>query len=258
MESIEFRLLGPIEMSRSGFPVELGHAKQRCVLAVLLMDAGRAVPVTDLIDRVWGHRPPDAALNVLYGYVARLRKALGPAGVPVVRRSGSYQIDVDPDRVDVHRFRRLLSAVPAAGPPAGALPILDEALGLWRGTPFTGLSGAWVTMIREALEDQHLSAVIARNEARLGAGAHAELVGQLLEMVAVHPADERLVAQLMVAMVRSGRRSDAVEQYRLARRRLRDLQGSDPGPLLQNLVQRILRADDGGRSPFLPELALGA
>lgn len=244
MRSTEFRLLGPIEMWWSGNrSIDLGHAKQQCVLAVLLMEAGRAVPVTDLIDRVWGHGPPDAALNVLYGYVARLRKALAPVPVRLVSRRGSYLIDVEPEFVDVHRFRCLLDAARRTGGTAQALSALDEALTLWRGRPFTGLSGLWISTVRRALEDQHLSAVIQRNDARLSAGAHIELVGPLLELIAAHPVDERLVAQLMLAMVRSGRPAAAVEQFRLARQRLRDQQGAEPGPLLHDVLQRILRDD---------------
>ncbi len=193
-----------------------------------------------------GHGPPDAALSVLYGYVARLRKALAPAGVRPARHSGGYLLDIDPDSVDAHRFRRLLAEADTADNPERAAAFSDEALALWRGTPFPDISGAWIAKIRQVLEEQRLSAVIARNEARLRTGRHGELVSELLELLVTHPVDERLVGQLMRALCRSGRPSEALEQSRLARRRLRDRQGTDPGPLLRGMHQRILRAGHPG------------
>jgi DNA-binding SARP family transcriptional activator len=222
---MEFRLLGPVEMWHDGRIVDIGHAKQRCVLAVLLMDAGQVVPTATLLDRVWGHSPPDAALNVLYGYVARLRKALTPAGASLVRRSGGYLLDVAPERVDVQRFRRLLREADASDPDR-QLSILDDALALWRGTPCMGAAGPWV----------------ARNELCLRAGRHTEVINELLELVAAYPSDERLVGQLMLAMSRAGRSSAALEQYRLVRQRLRDEHGRDPGAPLREIHQRILSA----------------
>lgn len=233
-------------MWHGGGPTDLGHAKQRCVLAVLLMEAGQVVPVTTLIDRVWGHSPPDSALNVLYGYVARLRRALGTEGVQLRRRSGGYLLDVDRGQVDVHRFRALLSEAEATADSARAAHLLDEALATWRGTPFAGIPGPWISTMRAVLEDQRLSAIIARNNLFLRIGRAAEVVSQLLELVSIHPGDERLVAQLMVAMCRSGRPSDALAQYRLARERLREHHGTDPSPLLRDLQQRILRGNHAG------------
>jgi len=229
---MEFRLFGPGELWHDGQRIDLGHAKQRSVLAVLLMEAGRVVPVHTLVDRVWGHSPPETALSVLYGYVTRLRKALRVAGVRLDRRSGGYLVDVDPDCVDVHRFRRLL----ADGSPAA----LDEALTLWRGTPLAGTAGPWVAKIRGVLEEQWLAAQVARNAAYLAAGRHDDLVGHLLEVVSAYPMDERLVGQLMLALSGTGRTADALAQYRLARRRLRERQGSEPGPLLQEALRQIL------------------
>jgi DNA-binding SARP family transcriptional activator len=236
----QFRLLGPVEMWHDSHRVDIGHAKQRCVLAVLLMDAGRVVPTATVLDRVWGHAPPDAALNVLYGYIARLRKALTPAGASLARRSGGYLLDVAPERVDVHRFRRLLREADASDPDR-RLSILDEALALWRGTPCTGAAGPWIATIRRVLEDQRLSAIVARNELCLRAGRHTEVINELLELVAAYPSDERLVGQLMLAMSRAGRSSAALEQYRLVRRRLRDEHGRDPDAPLREIHQHILR-----------------
>ena len=249
--AVEFQVLGPVEMWHCGDRVDLGHAKQRCVLAVLLMESGEVVQVATLIDRVWGYSPPETALNVLYGYIARLRRALAPAGVRLARRAGGYLLDVDPRRVDVHRFRGLLGEADAAEEVDPAVRCLSDALALWRGAPFAGITGPWITTMRTVLEDQRLSAIVARNNLFLCTGRHAEVVSQLLELVAAYPVDERLVAQLMLAMSRSGRPSDALAQYRIARDRLREQHGTDPGPLLRDLQQRILHDDHTGSASFV-------
>jgi DNA-binding SARP family transcriptional activator len=228
----DFQLLGPVELWVGGRRVELGHARQRCVLAVLLAEAGQVVPVATLLDRVWGHDPPETGLNALYAYVARLRKVLAPAGVSVVRRSGGYLLDIDPETVDLHRFQRLV----AAGR-------LDEALVLWRGTPFADMSSEWFGKLRESLRDQRLFALLERAEAGLRSGRDAELVSSLRELVAEYPTDERPVHQLMLALYRSGRPAEALDQYRQARQRLAARTGNEPGPALRELHQRLLRAD---------------
>lgn len=239
---MEFRLLGQVEMWHGDRCVDLGHAKQRLVLAVLLMEAGQIVAATTLLDRVWGHAPPDAALSVLYGYVARLRKALASCGVSLAKDSGGYVLDIDADAVDVHRFRRLLAEAANAGNPELAAARFDEALALWRGAPFSSAGSPWFATLRKTLEEQHLSAVLDRNEAYLRQGRVAELARPLLELTAANPLDERPAAQLMRVLYRSGRAAEALEQYQLARNRLAD-QGTEPSPFLRELHQRILRGD---------------
>lgn len=244
---MRFRLLGPVEAWDGGRRVEIGHARQRSVLAALLYDAGTALPTTTLIDRVWGHQPPDGALNVLYTYVARLRRALR---VPLVSRSGAYLLDIDPESVDLHRFRRLLAG-------AGAdVAALDEALGLWRGSALSDLNGAWAAEVRATLTAQLLSAHVLRNDAYLRDGRHAELVGPLHELLAAHPGEERLVGQLMLALYRSNRVAEAHEQYRLAHRQLAQRQGRPPGPYLRELHQRMLRDDPTLIQATQPDQAL--
>jgi DNA-binding SARP family transcriptional activator len=231
-EAAFFRLLGPVELWAGGCRVELGHARQRCVLAVLLVEAGQVVPASTLIDRVWGYDPPDGGLNALYAYVARLRKVLAPAGVSVVRCSGGYLLDIDPETVDLYRFQRLI----AAGR-------LDGALALWRGTPFADMTSGWFGKLRETLRDQRLFALVERTEAGLRAGRDAELVSSLRELVAEYPTDERPVRQLMLALYRSGRTAEALDEYRQARQRLTTRTGGEPSPALRELHQRLLRAD---------------
>ncbi|OLB80735.1 MAG: hypothetical protein AUI14_05640 [Actinobacteria bacterium 13_2_20CM_2_71_6] len=249
---MEFRLLGPVEVWARGRLIDLGHAKQRSVLVLLLLEAGRVVPVATLVDRVWGHAPPDSALNVLYGYIARLRKALTPTGVRLVRRSGGDLVDVDPDEVDVHRFHRLLAEAATGGDPQRMAATYDEALALWRGTPFADVTSDWLASVAEALDSERLSALVERNEAYLRGGRHVDLVESLRELVARYPLDERPVGQLMLALFRSGRESEALDAYRQARLYLADQLGTEPGPALRQLHQRILRGDPGLAEPELP------
>src|SRR5688572_5649007 len=130
--------------------VDIGHARQRCVLAVLLLEAGQVVPTAALMDRVWGHQPPDGALNTLYAYVARLRKALARHGIQLVRGGGGYRVEVDPDTVDVCRFRRLLAEAKLDTGVAQA-DRLDAALALWRDPPLADATGGWLAQARETL-----------------------------------------------------------------------------------------------------------
>lgn len=249
---MQFRLFGPTELWDGDRQIGVGHAKQQNVLVSLLMDTGHVVSTHVLMDRVWGHEPPDTALNVLYGYIARLRKALAPAGVRLDRQSGGYCLDVDPETVDVHRFRHLVAEAEKLRDPTGRVTRLNEALALWRGPPFTSIDSPWIAALREALQGELLTAVIARNHAYLCHGWHAELVRPLMDMAAAHPSDERPVAQLMIALHRSGRTSEALEQYQRARQRLAQELGTEPGPYLRMVLQQVLRGDPMLDEPAAP------
>jgi DNA-binding SARP family transcriptional activator len=147
--------------------------------------------------------------------------------------------------VDLHRFRALLAAAAEAADQR-AVALLEQALALWHGTPLVDVSGQWIAKLRRVLEDQRLSAIVARNDAYLRAGRYAELVVPLLEHVSANPTDERLVGQLMLTLARAGRASAALDQYRLLCRRLRDEQGCEPGRALRELHQAILRGQPTG------------
>jgi DNA-binding SARP family transcriptional activator len=139
---MEFGVLGPVEVGLAGRTVAAGHPRQRAVLAVLLLDAGRAVPAEVLIDRVWGEDPPASVRNLLYGYVARLRALIAwgqDQAVTLSRRPGGYQLQAGPDQVDVARFRRLVADAAAADNDERTGAALGEAVGLWRGTALAGL-----------------------------------------------------------------------------------------------------------------------
>src|SRR5262245_6113447 len=136
----EFRLLGDVDVLVDGRPVEIGHARQRCVLVALLLDVNRPIPAEQLIDRVWADEPPHRVRNALAGYLSRLRAVLsGADDVAIAREPGGYVLKADPSTVDLHRFRRLASEARAAAEPAEATDLLEHALALWRGDPFASL-----------------------------------------------------------------------------------------------------------------------
>ncbi|MES4906975.1 MULTISPECIES: BTAD domain-containing putative transcriptional regulator [unclassified Streptomyces] len=268
---MDFRVLGPVEARSQDRHVDLGHAKQRCVIAVLLVEANRVVPVGQLIDRVWGEEPPASVRSVLYGYVARLRAALraldgdadgdadagaagaGQGGARLARRSGGYVLEVSAESVDLHRFRGLVAEAAAAEEdPARAARLLRGALGLWRGEALSGLSGDWAWNMRERLGSEHIAARLALGDAELRLGRHGELLPELRDLAAAHPLDERVVRQLVVTLYRCERQAEALEVYTRTRERLADELGVDPGPELQALYQRILVGDLDVRVPAPP------
>jgi predicted ATPase/DNA-binding SARP family transcriptional activator len=244
--TVEFRLLGDVGAGLDGRPLDTGHARQRAVLAALLVDVGRPVPAEQLIDRVWADRPPYRARNALSAYVSRLRGLLaGVDGVRITRGPGGYLLAADPLTVDLHLFRHLVSRARAAERPADAASLFAQALDLWRGDPFPTLGAPWFADLRTALEAERLAATLDRNDAALGAGRHAELLGEIAATAATHPLDERLAGQLMLAQYRSGRQADALSTYRRIRRRLVDELGSEPGPELRRVHQQILDTEAG-------------
>lgn len=242
--AVKFGLLGHVTARVDGAAVDVGHARQRCVLAALLVDANRPVPAEVLLDRVWGDRPPQRARNAVAGYVSRLRGLFAAAAaVTVGRRPEGYLLAVDPDAVDLHRFHRLVAEARAAGADHLRAALFDEALGLWRGEAFAGLDTSWLATVRASLDAERLAAALDRNEAALQLGRHTELLGELSDLADQHPFDERLAAQVMLVRYRCGRQADALRHYETVRARLADELGADPGPDLRDLHRRILIAD---------------
>jgi YVTN family beta-propeller protein len=242
---VEFRILGPVEVSEDGRPVSLGRGKQRAVLALLLLEANRIVSSDRLIDQLWGGQPPATAATALQGHISGLRKALGP-DVIVTRRPG-YMLEIDPKQVDLGRFEGLRDDARSAlerGDPDASADALHEALALWRGDAFADIAFEPSIQVEAArLEDLRLDTLEDRIEADLAAGRSAELVGELQQLVARHPTRERLWGQLMLSLYRSGRQADALEAYRRARQTLVSQLGLEPGPALRDLERRILAHD---------------
>jgi DNA-binding SARP family transcriptional activator/tetratricopeptide (TPR) repeat protein len=249
---MEFRALGPIELWSAGLRHDLGSARARSLLAMLLLTPNAMIPAEALIDRLWDDRPPPKARESLSVYVARLRAALRHAVGDDVRLTGrmqgGYQLEVDPEAVDVHRFRRLrrqAAALSGSGDFEHAAGLLHEAEGLWRGHALAGIGGEWAARMRGALEEERRAALLERIGCELELGRHADLIGELRHLLASYPLDETLVAHQMTALYRNGRQADALALYRETRSSLVDGQGTEPGPVLAELHQRMLAADDG-------------
>jgi DNA-binding SARP family transcriptional activator len=228
---MEFRLLGPLEVVDDvGQAVALGGRRPRALLALLLLNANRAVSTERLIDAVWGEDPPANARSTLQVHVHALRKALGADRI--VTRAPGYLARVESGELDAERFEQLVGA--------GSY---DEALGLWRGPALADLVGEEFARADAArLDEARLTADEARIAAELEAGRHVALTAELDALVALHPHRERLRAQQMLALYRSGRQADALAAYRDARTALDEL-GLEPSAELRGLEQQILRHD---------------
>ncbi|OLF06737.1 AfsR/SARP family transcriptional regulator [Actinophytocola xanthii] len=233
-----FRLLGEVEAT--GSPVPLGHARQRAVLAVLLVEVNQVVSRDALIDRAWGERLPRHPRDALYSYLSRLR-----ASVAIDRRGSGYVLTAEPMSVDVHRFLRLADRAAAAEDDQTALAAFDEALGLWRGEPFAGLDSPWFGEIRERLARRRQAAELDRNDVRLRLGLHDRV---LAEAPAATTTNERLAGQVMLALHVGGRQADALRYFERVRGRLAEELGTDPSGDLRGVHHQVLTA--GG--PIVP------
>jgi DNA-binding SARP family transcriptional activator/tetratricopeptide (TPR) repeat protein len=243
--AVNFRLLGAVEARIGGQLVDIGHARQRYVLAVLLVEANRALSVDQLVDRLWpGHRPRHPR-DTVYRYLSLLRKSLSPVRheVSIVRQSGSYRLDVDVASIDLHRFRQSVARARTADDDSQAVALYEQAIGLWQGEAFGAVDLPWLNAVRETLNNERLAAELELTDLRLRHGHHTQLLPRLAELADNHPLDEQIAGQLMLALYRSGRQAQALEHYRQLRNRLVDELGTDPGPLLQRLNQQILTAD---------------
>jgi DNA-binding SARP family transcriptional activator len=242
---VRFRILGQLEVEGPAGEIRLGGAKQRALLALLLLHANEVVPTGTLIELLWTEAPPADAAKALQVQVSRLRRALE---ADVLRtRPGGYLLEVDPGKFDLRRFEELAATgreLLGQGDAAAARGTLNEALELWHGAPLAEFAANPLAR-REAgrLEELRLSALEDRIDADLALGAHGQLVGELELLVARHPLRERLRAQLMLALYRAGRQADALAAYRDARRALVDELGIEPGRQLHELEQSILRQD---------------
>jgi DNA-binding SARP family transcriptional activator len=238
---LEFRILGPTEVWNGDEQLQLGGPKQRAVLALLLLEAGRVVSTDRLIDLLWGEKPPATAATSLQNFVSQLRKTVG-AGVLTTKPPG-YRLEIAPEQLDLERFRRLVETAKTA-PPAERATQLRAALELWRGPALADLTFEPFAEHEAArLEELRLAALEERLDADLESGGHAELVGELESLVREHPLRERLRGQLMLALYRSERQAEALDVYRDARRQLVDELGIEPSSALQDLHSAILRQD---------------
>ncbi len=244
--SLEFRVLGPIEVLRDGLLLPVPAAKLRTLLAALLINANDVVTVDTLINRLWGHSPPDGARNTLQNYVLRLRRLLG-ADCPVVTRPHGYAIEVAPGSLDLSVFdvlvRRARIAA-TADETDRAATLLRQALRLWRGEALADISSDVLRReVAAALNERRLDALELRIETDLMLGLHQSLLPELRELTAVHPLRERFWAQRMLALYRSERQSEALDCYQTIRSLLSAELGVDPGTELRDLHRRLLTGD---------------
>ncbi|CAM5236756.1 SARP family transcriptional regulator [Streptomyces spiroverticillatus] len=236
-----FGVLGTLEVWRNGDTVDVGHAMQRRVLAALLVDAGRAVSVDALVDRVWGESDPTNGRKKLYGYISRLRHTLESDGVFLTRQpGGGYRLGAASSTIDAHRFQDLCRLARVAGDDARAEELWRDALGLWRGSAFAGADTPWFNSQRALLEGERLAAQLDLADVQLRMGQHDRMLSELAARAEAQPLDERVIGQFVLALYRCGRQAEALEVYERARRRLRDELGVDPGVPLRDLHARIL------------------
>ncbi|APU14837.1 AfsR/SARP family transcriptional regulator [Actinoalloteichus fjordicus] len=242
----DFRVLGPIELWTAGRRVDIGSPRRRSVLAALLVDANLILTPAVLIDRVWGEAVPPSARSALYSHLTRIRASLGELDDPAVlrRTSGGYLLDVDPELIDLHRFRRLAEEARSGElSDEEASAAWSAALGLWRGVPLAGTGGEWVEETRDRLTGERTTATGDHHDHELGRGRHVELLDELRTATARQPWDERTAGQYMLAAARSGRRVEALQHYDRLRNSLAEEIGVDPGPALQGLHASILRGE---------------
>lgn len=243
MPAVRYRALGPITVEVEGHAVKLGGLRQKTVLAVLLRSANRVLSQDALIDTVWAGEPPEAARATLQSYIYNLRRVLGPD--EILRRGDGYVVEVDADTFDVLAFERSVQVGTdlLKTDPAGARAALIEGLDLWFGGAYGGLEHPELDADVKRLGEMRVTAIEARIEADLALGRAGELVAELGSLVRDHPLRERFWGQLMLALYRSGRQSEALRAYQHARASLVDQLGIDPGKELQDLEARILQQD---------------
>jgi DNA-binding SARP family transcriptional activator len=244
---LDIRVLGPLEVEGDRGSIALGGQKQRALLGLLTLNAGRVVSTGKLLDELWGEQPPRTAATSLQNMVSQLRKSLGHDRVET--RAPGYLLNVSAEETDLGRFERLVEDARELHGEARA-KTLRTALALWRGAPLAEFAyEAFAQGEIRRLEELRLSTLEERIEADLDCGRHAELAGELEPLVEAQAFRERLRGQLMVALYRSGRQAESLQAYHDGRRVLVDELGIEPGRPLQELFSRILRQD--------PQLELG-
>ncbi|MBG0561180.1 AfsR/SARP family transcriptional regulator [Actinoplanes aureus] len=252
---MRWRLLGPVRLVDDSCPeageadagIDLGPAKQRCVLAALLLTPRQVVPVSTLIDRVWGEAPPTSRTPIA-PYATRLRRVLDPVFGPDTLRyaAGGYLIDCEPDLVDLHRSRRKVfeaRAAEEAGDDHSAAELLLDALRDWGDEALTGVPGAWAARVRYTLAREKLDVLARLGRAGLRLGRAEEVAERLAPYAAEHPTVEALIAAQMNALAAAGRPAQALEAFARTRDAIAEELGSEPGFELSDLHTRILRGD---------------
>ncbi|ARF56309.1 AfsR/SARP family transcriptional regulator [Streptomyces gilvosporeus] len=252
---MDFSLLGPVAVTTGTGELPLGPAKRRSVLALLLLQPNTTVPLDQLIDSLWEDEPPEHARTVVQGHVSRLRATLAEGGaaaygIELTTHGSAYLLRLPEELIDAHRFGELVTLARPEQAPADAVPLLREALGLWRGPALTGtVTSPPFAAAAHALEERRLTAVEALARAHGALGEHEQAAAILYSAAVNHPLREGLIAALMRALFRAGRQSDALEWFHRTRRLLNEELGVDPGERLSGAYEEILRAEREGAGP---------
>lgn len=243
---MEFKILGPPELSEPGHPDLALSPQLWCVLVSLLITPDTAVPVDSLVDHLWDSDPPQMARETVRTYIFRINKLLGQhSALRIHSHARGYRLDVDRQTVDLHRFRSLKRqavAVSESGDDRHAVALLKEADALWRGPALMGLTVGWAAGKREDLEEERYEAALLRIRLELALGHQAGLLRELRELAERHPYDEKIIEYEMIALYRIGRQADALQLGRETTTRFAEL-GMEPGGQLAETYERILRGD---------------
>ncbi|MGC5041452.1 AfsR/SARP family transcriptional regulator [Streptomyces sp. DT73] len=244
-------ILGPVRAWRQDEEIDLGSPQQRGLLALLLLHEGRPVETEAILEALWGEHGPRGARGTVRTYVYRLRPILGD--MAVIESTGSgYRLTVRDGTFDLRRFRELTAQAHQArrvGAAASAADLLRQALGTWQGPALSGVRGPFFELERDRLEELRLAALEEVFDLELEAGGHPDLTSEIRAAVTEHPLRERLHEQLMLSLVRAGRRAEALSAYQHTRQLLREELGVDPGPALRALHSGILQEDDDSPAP---------
>lgn len=263
---MHFRVLGPVELWQDDQRFSAGTFKEQCLLAILLLEAGRVVSIQTLAERLWDDQIPDRAKETIQVYISRLRRSLREAGdrsgLIGSSPAGGYRLDVPPDQVDARRFEQLLSSARAAAAqpnPERARTLLREAESLWGGEPLEGLTGQWAQATRQSLRERLRAATLVRMDLDLRLGEDSDqVISELTVLTGTGRIDQSAIGLLMRALDNAGRQDEALATYRRARARLRDELGVDPRPELEALHLRILRGESTLATPPNAQYASGA
>ena len=249
---MQVRLLGPVDVLAGDVARPVSGARRKAVLAVLGLCAGEVVSTDHLVEVVWGASGPPTAVATLQNHVSHLRSVLG-ARSAIVARSPGYVLDLAPAATDIEVARDLIGQAEATADLPHRITTLRAAVGLWRGRPLADVAGhPWLDQHADRLADLRLVAIHALLEARLDLGEHEQLLPELQRLADEYPYDERLCRQLMLALYRAGRQTEALARYRNLRHRLAEDLGIDPGPALRALEAGILQQDAGLDAPASP------
>jgi DNA-binding SARP family transcriptional activator len=250
---MKFEVLGPVRGWLGHSELDLGSPQQRAVLAMLLLARGRQVPLSNLIDGLWERDAPRSAAGTVRTYVSRLRRLLDTdsavqAGCVIVSAGDGYALPLGTAVLDLNQFEGWLRDSRMAWQcrdRVRAATLLRGALGLWRGAALAGIPGPYAESRRVGLTELHLAAQQEKLAMDIAANEQVAAIAELRALLAEHPFRESLGELLMLALYKAGRQADALSVYDSVRHGLADELGVDPGPALQAMHQRILRADDG-------------